>query len=296
MHTISKKQGGTINKIKDAGSRMQDTGYWMPDKICSMLNGESIVPGFGSRIKGMMFLMVALGSLCLSSCSSSKTAAIYFKGIKNDTTLNNVISKDLETKIQTGDLLGITVSSLSPENTALYNAPQDAEGNVTGFLVDSVGNINFFKLGAVHAAGLTRSELKEELEKKLVPYLAQTVVAVGFLNRHVTLIGAVSPSILPMSTDHMTIFDALASAGDISEKGKKDDVLVIREEGSARVFKKLDLTDETIFYSPYFYLKPNDIIYVKPEEKKQKISTTQVISYVTTGISLYLLIFTRLIK
>ncbi len=221
---------------------------------------------------------------------------IYFEGIKHDTTLTNLVSKNFEPRIQKGDLLGITVSSLSPENTVLYNAPQNAEGTATGFLVDSVGNINFFKLGLVRAAGLTRSELKEELQKELVPYLAQTVVSVGFLNRHVTLIGAISPSILPMATDDMTILDAIASAGDIGEKGKKDDVMVIREEGNSRVFKKLNLTDQSIFYSPYFYLQPNDIIYVKPKQKRQNIGAPQIISYVTTAISLYLLIFTRIFK
>ena len=288
MHTISKKQERRRKKMPEASYRIRG-------KQSSMLNAERSRQGFGSRIMGRMVLIISVTSFCLSSCSSSKNT-LYFKGITNDTTLNNVISKDFEPKIQKGDLLGITVSSLSPENTTLYNAPQNAEGSATGFLVDSVGNINFFKLGSIHAAGLTRSELKEELQKELVPYLAQTVVAVGFLNRHVTLIGAISPSILAMPTDHMTILDAIASAGDISEKGKKDDVMVIREEGHSKVFKKLDLTDQSIFYSPYFYLKPNDIIYVKPEEKKQKISTREVISYVTTAISLYLLIFTRLIK
>ena len=221
---------------------------------------------------------------------------MYFSGIKHDTTLNNVITKNFEPKIQKGDLLSIIVSSLSPENTVLYNAPQNAEGPVTGFLVDSSGNINFLKLGSIHVAGLTRSQLKEQLQKDLMPYLAQTVVAVGFLNRHVTLIGAISPMILPMPTDNMTILDALASAGDIGEKGKKEDVMVIREKGNSKVFKKLDLTNESVFYSPYFYLQPNDIIYVKPEQKKQKISTTQVISYVTTAISLYFIIITRIIK
>ena len=260
---------------------MLDRGYWMVHDCM--------------RIRIVMLAVVSMLVFFLSSCSSSKNT-VYFKGIKNDTTLHNVISKNFEPKIQKGDLLGITVSSLSPANTALYNAPQNAEGTVTGFLVDSVGNIDFFKLGHVHAAGLTRSELKEELQKELVPYLAQTVVSVGFLNRHVTLIGAISPSILPLATDHMSILDAIASAGDIHPGGKKDDVMLIREEGNSRVFKKLDLTDQSIFYSPYFYLQPNDIIYVKPETKKQKFTTTQIISYVTTGISLYLLIFTRLIK
>ena len=273
-------------QMLDAGKRIQDAGcsdrgYWMVHDCM--------------RIRIVMLAVVSMLVFFLSSCSSSKNTG-YFKGIKNDTTLHNVISKNFEPKIQKGDLLGITVSSLSPANTALYNAPQNAEGTVTGFLVDSVGNIDFFKLGHVLAAGLTRSELKEELQKELVPYLAQTVVSVGFLNRHVTLIGAISPSILPLATDHMSILDAIASAGDIHPGGKKDDVMLIREEGNSRVFKKLDLTDQSIFYSPYFYLQPNDIIYVKPETKKQKFTTTQIISYVTTGISLYLLIFTRLIK
>ena len=165
------------------------------------------------------------------------------------------------------------------------------------FPVDSLGNIQFFKLGAVHVAGLTRSELKEQLQKELVPYLAQTVVAVGFLNRHITLIGGgISSQVLPIPNDNMTLLDAIASAGDIGERGKKNDITVIRENGNSRTFKKVDLTNESVFYSPYFYLQPNDIIYIKPSEKKQKLSTTQIISYVTTAISLYLLIFTRIIK
>ena len=128
-----------------------------------------------------------------------------------------------------------------------------------------------------------------------MPYLAQNVVAVGFLNRHVTLIGAIAPSVLPMPNDNMTILDALASAGDIGDKGKKEDVMVIREKGNSKVFKKLDLTNESVFYSPYFYLQPNDIIYVKPEKKRQKLGTTQILSYVTTVISLYYII-TRVFK
>ncbi len=243
---------------------------------------------------GVIFFLLLAG--LLSSCNTMKNTT-YFQGIKNDTTLTNLVSKNFEPKIQKGDLLSITVSSLSPENTVLYNAPQNAQGAVTGFLVDSTGNISFFKLGNVHAEGMTRKELKEQLQQGLVPYLAQTVVSVGFLNRHVTLIGGgISSQILPIPNDNMTLLDALATAGDIGEKGRKEDVMVIREEGNSRVFKKIDLTNESVFYSPYFYLQPNDIIYIKPQQKKQKINAGQVISYVTTAISLYLLIFTRIIK
>ena len=242
-----------------------------------------------------LLVLAAVFAVMMSSCSTMKNT-IYFQGIENDTTLTHLVSKDFQPKIQKGDLLGITISSLSPENTVLYNAPQNMEGSVPGFLVDSSGNIQFFKLGTVHVAGLTRDELKDELQRELVPYLAQTVVAVGFLNRHVTMIGAISPSVLPMPNDNMTILDALASAGDISDKAQRDNVMVIREEGTSRVFKKLDLTNESVFYSPYFYLQPNDIIYVKPEQKRQNIGAPQIVSYITTAISLYLLIFTRIFK
>lgn len=274
-----------IRKAKGTQSRRFAQMY--PN--CRMLCAVPVNPA------GKILSLILAATFFLASCSNSRNA-FYFKGIQKDTTIQNVISKDFEPRIQKGDLLAITVSSLSPENTVLYNAPQNAEGPATGFLVDSSGNINFFKLGSVHAAGLTRIELKEQLQKELVPYLAQTVVAVGFLNRHVTLIGGgISSQVLAMPNDNMTLLDALAAAGDIGEKGKKDDVMVIRENGSSRVFKKLDLTNESIFHSPYFYLQPNDIIYVKPELKKTKISTTQVISYVTTAISLFYII-TRIFK
>ena len=254
---------------------------------------KDVMPG----IRRIPYGVDAVFAVLMSSCNTMKNTN-YFQGIKGDTTLTNLVSKNFEPKIQKGDLLSITVSSLSPENTVLYNAPPNAEAAVPGFLVDSSGNISFFKLGSIHVAGMTRSELKEQLQKELVPYLAQTVVAVGFLNRHVTLLGGgISSQVLPIPNDNMTLLDAIASAGDIGEKGRKEEVMVIREEGNSRVFKKLDLTNESVFYSPYFYLQPNDIIYVKPEQKKkQNISATQIISYVTTAISLYLLIFTRLFK
>lgn len=239
-------------------------------------------------------LTLLLFLIVFSSCTSTKNT-IYFKDIQKDTTLSNLVSKNLEPKIQTGDLLSITVASLSPENTALYNAPQNAQGTLTGYLVDENGDIQFVKLGTLHVAGMTRKELKMKLEKDLSPYLAQTVVAVGFLNRHVTMMGAISPQVLPMPNDNMTIFDALAAGGGIGEKGRSDNVLVIREKDNSKEFKRLNLTDKSIFYSPYFYLQPNDIIYVEPVKIKSD-NTTRIISFVTAGISFVLLVIDRVIK
>jgi polysaccharide export outer membrane protein len=212
----------------------------------------------------LLFLATAV---MFCSCSSTKNTT-YFQNIPTDTTLNNLVSKDFEPKIQKGDMLGITVSSLSPENTMIYNAPQNAQGPVLGYLVDGNGDIQFVKIGTIHVAGITRKELKATLERDLGPYLAQPVVAVGFLNRHITMIGGISPQIIPMPNDNMTILDALAASGGIVTKGKPDNILVVREKGDSKEFKRLNLTDSSIFYSPYFYMQPNDIVYVEPVIEK----------------------------
>ena len=243
---------------------------------------------------GNISLVLILTAIFFSSCSNTKKS-IYFQNLPADTTLQNLVSKNFESKIQQADLLGIMVASLSPENTAIYNAPQNSEGPLNGYLVDEEGNISFIKLGTLHVEGMTRKELKLKLEHDLSPYLKETVVSVGFLNRHVTLIGAVSPQILPMPNDNMTLLDALASGGDIGAKGKNDNVLVIREKDNSKEFKRLNLTDQSIFYSPYFYLQPNDIVYVEPV-KERKENATRIISYVTAGLSLVIFVIDRIIK
>jgi polysaccharide export outer membrane protein len=193
-------------------------------------------------------------------------------------------------------MLSITVASLSPENTAIYNAPQNSSGPLNGYLVDENGYIQFVKLGALQVAGMTRKELKAKLENALSPYLTQVVVSVGFLNRHVTMMGAVSPQVIPMAGDNMTLLDALATSGDIGSKGRTDNILVIRDNNDGKDFKRLDLTDKSIFYSPYFYLQPNDIVYVEPLKEKTKTSVTQIVSYVTTAFTFLIFILDRIIK
>ena len=107
------------------------------------------------------------------------------------------------------------------------------------------------------------------------------------------MLGGITPQVLLMPGDNMTILDALAGSGDIGEKGRMDNVLVIREKDDNKEFKRLNLTDNSIFYSPYFYLQPNDIVYVEPMKIKAN-NTAQIVSYVTTGITFLIFILDRL--
>ena len=145
------------------------------------------------------------------------------------------------------------------------------------------------KLGKLHVEGLTRKQLKDTLQMQLIPWLKDAVVAVGFLNRHVTMLGGIAPQVLPMPGT-MTVLDALAASGDIGEKGKIDNVLVIRDTGGAKEFKRLNLRDHSIFYSPYYYLRPNDIVYIEPAKVTTPVTATQIVSYISVGISLIILL------
>lgn len=273
---------------QESSSRYQVAGI-----RCRVLGKRYLVSGNGRQfsIFNSQFSPFIALIILFSSCSSTKNTT-YFQNIPKDTTLTNLVSKDFEPKIQKGDLLGITVASLSPENTIIYNAPQNAQGPLTGYLVDENGDIQFVKLGTLHVEGMTRKEIKDTLEKDLAPYLAQAVVAVGFLNRHITLMGGVTAQIIPMPNDNMTILDAIAASGGISDKGRPDNILVVREKGNSKEFKRLNLTDNSIFYSPYFYMQPNDIVYVEPvKEKKNQFFT--IFSIVVSSVSLIFLVLNR---
>lgn len=229
------------------------------------------------------FLAVAMMIVLFSSCDTTRKA-VYFRNLPKDTTLKNLITRPLHDTIQSGDFLTITVTSLSPENTNMYNAAPNSLGEVKGYQVDESGNIVFFKLGTVKAAGLSKTQFSDQLQKQLEPYLNQNTVNVSIANRHITLMGAISPKVMPLTKD-MTLLDAIAESGDIGPKGKNDNILVIREKdgGKEREFKRLRLNDQSIFYSPYFYLQPNDIVYVEP--KGQTMQIMQIASFVMTTVT-----------
>lgn len=257
-------------------------------------NGSGHILIARKYIISFLFFSAVSFLFSLLSCTPAKNTT-YFQNLPKDTTLRNLVNKNFETKIQKADLLGIIVASLSPDN-AFYNAPQNTSGSLSGYLVDENGNISFIKLGTLHVEGMTKKELKSQLEKDLIPYLKEAIVSVGILNRHITMLGAAGPQVLPLAIENMTILDALASSGDIGEKGRTDNVLLIREkDDDTKEFKRLNLTDQSIFSSPYFYLQPNDIVYVEPAKIRQK-NTAQIISYITAGISVALLIINQVLK
>lgn len=238
----------------------------------------------------LLFSLIFLAT----SCTPAKHV-IYFENLKKDTTLTDLVTKDFELKIQKGDILTITVVSSSAEENVKFNAP----GLPGGYLVDSEGNIDFFKLGKVRAAGMTRKELKVSLERQLKDYLKDQIVTVRFSNHKIVVLGDVgAPHVVVMPEDKMTLLEALASSGDLTTSGRRDNILVIRDNGSDKEFKRINLNDNSVFSSRFYYLKPDDVVYVEPLKSKLKnsVQTQQVLSVVLSFVSIGLILLTQVFK
>jgi polysaccharide biosynthesis/export protein len=232
----------------------------------------------------------------MSSCRITKEGA-YLQTLSKDTSLATLVNPQFETKIKAGDQLSIIVTSFSAAEDEQFNkaaAVSNSPGN-SGFTVYPDGMVLLHRLGRVAVAGLTRRELAAQLEKDLMAYMRDPIVNVGYLNHKVTIIGSVGkPQVLDMPEEQLPIFDVLLKSGDINESGMKDRVMIIRENGNEKKVKFIDLTDHTIFNSPWYYVQPNDIIVVKADleklQKEEKRSKLQ--SNFTFGTSILALIIT----
>jgi polysaccharide export outer membrane protein len=189
-------------------------------------------------------------------------------------TLNGRIEpvlKQNELRVKPDDILYIFLYSTDPEVAAPYNiVPGEQQRNnvdeiTQGYLVDAKGYIDYPNVGRVFVSGLTRAEIKSNLEKRLSEYVENPVVKVRFLNFQVFVMGEVRrPGVFQFQDENVTILEALSYAGDFNELANREKVMVIRERNGEREYTQLNLLTTEIFDSPFLYLEQNDVIYVEP--------------------------------
>lgn len=183
-----------------------------------------------------------------------------------------------EIKLQPQDKLSIVISCKEPELARQFNlvqaenrvgqSDQQSQGRVSIYTIDSDGNIEFPVLGKIHIAGLTRQQISEKIADTLKNgrWINDPVVSVEFANIHFSVVGEVkSPGTYPISNDRMTLFEGIARAGDLTEFGERE-IIVVREQNGKRTKYLVDLKDNSLFDSPAYYLQQNDVIYVKPNK------------------------------
>ncbi len=246
--------------------------------------------------------------LVLGSCGSTKNVA-YFQ---NADSISLAASRMLyEAKIMPKDELTITVITTDPKAAMPFNLSVSqtlgtsgqlsyGSGSLQGYLVDNDGNIEFPVVGTLHVGGLTKKQAEDLIKNKVKPYLAEKenpIVTVRMGSYHVSVLGEVEkPGIIYAPQEKMSILEALAQCGDLTIYGKRDNVLLIRQDAAGEKHTyRMNLNDANIINSPFYYLQQNDIIYVEPNKVKAQnssigSSTTLWFSAVSTLISIASLI------
>ena len=222
------------------------------------------------------FLVLSL-LFCLISCVS-REEMVYFQNIKKLENKLEINTNYLE--IKANDQLTITVSGEGMEATMPFNLPfvGNAAGDRTNeiraggtpilqtYLVNSEGEIRFPVLGSINVLGLNRNELSNKLEREISKYVKNPIVNVKIANFQVSVLGEVNrPGTFSIQDEYLTLPKALGMAGDLTIYGKRNNILVMREDKSgAKQYAYLDLTNADIMNSPFYYLQQNDVVYVEP--------------------------------
>ena len=245
------------------------------------------------KIFGIAALAVVM--MTLTSCKVPQKVA-YFQDAESIINVANVSP----IKIRPEDKLQIVVKSKDPEVSDLFNLPiysqrvgtgttmtdagttsrlyrQSSNDGLATYTVDKQGDIDFPVLGKLHIAGMTRSELCGYIKGELTGrnLVKDPVVTVEFLNTGVNMIGMLkNPGRYEINSDHLTLIEAIALAGDLTLGGRRDNVKVLREEnGDIRVYT-VDLTDlKGASASPVYYLQQNDVVYVEPNDMVKRQTT-----------------------
>lgn len=229
------------------------------------------------------------------SCSTPTNIA-YFQDATDAAVLTPAHPQTIRLKPM--DQVSIIVNSRDPQVTAMFNLPYytnrigtqqtltssagtgstlSTASSISGYTVDSDGNVDFPVIGQIHLSGLTREEAERHIKELLIEskQIKDPVVTVEFMNLGFSVLGEVArPGRYKIDRDRFTLLDAIGLAGDLTINGERESVTLVRHDGKKDHVYKVNLLDlEQVYQSPAFYLQQGDVIYVKPNDKRIREST-----------------------
>lgn len=244
------------------------------------------------KIPSFLTMICSLTLLLLASCRTPKDIA-YFQDLQHENSELKIASTG-EIKVQPKDKLSIIVNTQDMRLTNLFNLPianqqigqnsgngggksnGSAQG-VQGYTVDSEGNIDFPVIGKIHVGGLTREEVASYIKQQLISrdLVKDPVVTVDLTNLGISIMGEVkTPGRYAIDRDNLTILEALSMAGDLTIYGKRENILVLRNENNTQKIYHINLCSaKDLYASPVYNLKQNDVVYVEPNETKVREAT-----------------------
>jgi polysaccharide export outer membrane protein len=269
---------------------------------------------FKSLTLPLLFICtILISSLFFSSCKTTKHIK-YFEDIPDSGQVQTLKGADyIEPKIQVDDILTIIVQTVDPQATVAINAgnvPSVSSGvstvsggaamttPVSGYLVGKDGNVELPVLGRLHLEGLTTNQARDLIKDKAAQFYKEPSIIVRYANFKVVVAGEVArPSTYVVPNEKVTILDALAMAGDLTIFGKRDNILLLRDnlDGTKTAYR-VNLNKSELLAAPYYYLHQNDYIYVEPSKGKvaaNDLSQTKTIAIFGSILSLLIVIASR---
>lgn len=200
-----------------------------------------------------------------------------------------------EYELQPNDVLSVKVLSVQPELTEQFNIinPNNAFGisgpsslYLSGYSIDKNGNIRLPILGEVKVAGLTPNQAEEKIQRDLDRYINDATVVLKLISFKISVLGEVrNPGYFYVYNEQANLFEGLGMAGDLTQAASRENIKLIRQTPGGSEVVLLDLKDPDIVQSPYYYLKPNDVLYVEPRKTQIKRDNLVVVSAILGVIS-----------
>lgn len=235
-------------------------------------------------------LVLFLSVLGLFVSCRTATQVTYLQDLMPDVTVN--LQEEVPIRLAAGDKVSIVVHGRDAEIVKMFNLNETSnsstsvnDNNHLLYTVDENGMIDMPILGPVSVLGLTRSEVANLVKYRLLSskLVRDPTVTVEFSNLSYTVLGEVgSPGRKNITRDKITLLEALAEAGDLTIQGRRDNILVLRTENGQQTPYRVDITKtQSLYGSPVYYLKQNDMIYVQPTDVKANQTTVNGNSMLT---------------
>jgi polysaccharide export outer membrane protein len=256
-----------------------------------------VLPYCFTIIRSSTYIIVAIFT-CSSffSCTSAKSVT-YFTDLTDSFRVQLPEMRRPEAVIMPDDILEIKIVGANEQTSALFNnyggGSGEKAGVVSTYLVDANGEVEFPFIGKMKASGLTRDEFKTRLIQDVTKYLKNPIVTVRFNNFRFTVLGEVRlPGTFLVQNEKISILEALGQAGDMTQYAKRNTVRVIRDSIGKREIGMINFNQKTVFTSPYFYLRRNDVVYVEPQQSKSNYeSFSRIASISATALGIIAVIF-----
>lgn len=248
------------------------------------------------------FLVSLISFLFFSSSCVTQRNVEYLQDKDNTSkSFNEAIIDDY--RLKPSDELYIQISSLDDASASIFSGTGNQQSfnmgsiqpygaSLISYTIDKEGYLHLPVIGNVLVKDKTLAQVSTVLKESLTNILSQPIVSVKLVNRFVSVIGEVrNPGHFAYAKDKLSIFDAIGLAGDITDYGNRKEVILTRNENGKNIRINVNLTQSEILASSYYYLRPNDIVYVKPLGKKfwnlRQFPYTVILSTLTTALLIY---------